>query len=384
MSIGVQDKIIVVHTIPMGAGGISNLTLTINEKIDRNRFSFRYLVFRDQHEFCDERAKALGSDKIIVDLSHERNQIVKVIKKVFITARILKKENIKILHIDASTPYDMILAIAGKLASVKSIIIHSHSDNFEKKNNTRNFLMPIFKKLIPFFVTDYMAISEQAAKFMFSKKIIKSNKYVIMKNGIDINKYIYNETIRKVYRKRYKLEEKFVVGHVGRFVHAKNQEFLVDVFYELLKEKQNAVLLMVGIGERQDLIKSYVKKLDIEDKVIFWGISDDVPNIMQAMDFFVFPSRYEGLGMAVIEAQAAGLPVLCSNVLPKEVEITKNIKKINLDCSCHEWASLIIDLYNKVKRCDMNMIIKEAGYDINETVKKLEELYLYLHKEERF
>lgn len=105
-----MEKIKIVHTIPMGAGGISNLTLTINEKIDREKYEFDYLVFRNQKEFCDERAAKLGSPKLIVDVSGIKNPIFKGVKKVIGTAQLLKRENIKIVHVDASTPYDVVLA----------------------------------------------------------------------------------------------------------------------------------------------------------------------------------------------------------------------------------------------------------------------------------
>lgn len=127
-----MEKIKIVHTIPMGAGGISNLTLTINEKIDREKYEFDYLVFRNQKEFCDERAAKLGSPKLIVDVSGIKNPIFKGVKKVIGTAQLLKRENIKIVHVDASTPYDVVLAVAAKMAGVPKIIFHAHNDNYER------------------------------------------------------------------------------------------------------------------------------------------------------------------------------------------------------------------------------------------------------------
>lgn len=370
-----MNKIKIVHTIPMGAGGISNLTLTINEKIDREKYEFDYLVFRNQKEFCDERAAKLKSPKLIVDISGIKNPIVKGIRKVLGTARILKNESISIIHIDASTPYDVILALAARIAGVKKIIFHAHNDNYERNLTLRNCMQPMFRLLIPITVTDYIAISKQAAKFLFPKKIVKKQEYYLLKNGIDIPKYIYNEKIRKEYREKYNLNNKFVIGHVGRFVYQKNHEFLIDVFQEVKKLKPNAILILIGTGELEFQVKQKVKELKLEDSVIFWGITEEVNHLMQAMDCFVFPSRYEGLGMVTIEAQCSGLPTFVSDVLPREVEITTCLKKIGLYESPNKWANQIVQFCMGYNRIDTSIHVKRAGYDINDTVMKLERLY---------
>ena len=370
-----SDKIRIVHTIPMGADGISNLTLTINEKIDRDRFEFNYLVFRNQHEFCDERVKRLGSPKLIVDVSNVHNPIIKGIKKVAGTVKLLKHERIEIIHIDASTPYDVVLAVAAKLAGVRKIIFHAHNDNYERKLTLRNLMQPIFRMMIPFVVTDYIAISEQAAAFLFPKRVVQEKKYYLFKNGIDINKYVFDNLTREEYREKYNVSDRFVVGHVGRFVYQKNHEFLVQVFSEILKLKKNAVLVLIGTGELEGKIRELVKERGLVDNVIFWGVTEDIANLMQAMDCFVFPSRFEGLGMVAIEAQSASLPTFVSDVLPKEVDITPCIKKISLNVSAEEWADQIVQFCEKSKRTNTRVYIKNSGYDIIDVVQKLEKLY---------
>lgn len=370
-----MKKIKIVHTIPMGAGGISNLTLTINEKIDREKYEFDYLVFRNQKEFCDERAAKLGSPKLIVDVSDIKNPIIKGMKKIFGTAQLLKRENIKIVHIDASTPYDVVLAVAAKMAGVPKIIFHAHNDNYERKLTLRNIMQPIFRLIIPLVVTDYIAISEQAAEFLFPKAIVKQKKYYLFKNGIDVNKYVFNSEIRNNMREKYGFSDKFVVGHIGRFVYQKNHDFLIDVFYNIVKKRENSVLVLVGIGELQESIKKKVAELGIENKVVFWGVTEEVPDLLQMMDCFVFPSNYEGLGMVAIEAQCAGLPTVVSDVLPKEVNITECLKRINLSKEADEWATSCIEFSDRIVREDQTYKVKKSGYDINDVVKKLEKLY---------
>ncbi|MFR3588686.1 glycosyltransferase [Eisenbergiella massiliensis] len=370
-----MEKIRIVHTIPMGAGGISNLTLTINEKINRDRFEFNYLVFRNQKEFCDERAARLGSPKLIVDVSKNKNSIVKGLKKVFGTIEILKREKIEIMHIDASTPYDVILAVAAKMAGVTRIIFHAHNDNYERKVTLRNAMQPIFRMLIPFVVTDYIAISKQAADFLFPKSIARNNRYYLFKNGIDVEKYVFNPAVRNQYREKYNWENHFVIGHVGRFVYQKNHDFVIDIFNEIVKTIPNALLILVGIGELQAYIKAKVVQYDLETKIIFYGVTDDVANLMQAMDSLVFPSKFEGLGMVAIESQCAGLPTIVSDMLPKEVEITNYIKKISLSKSAREWADEILNFSSSINRKNCGDAVREKGYDINKIVNQLEVLY---------
>ena len=186
---------------------------------------------------------------------------------------------------------------------------------------------------------------------------------------------MFNSDIRNNMRKKYGFSDKFVVGHIGRFVYQKNHDFLIDVFYNIVKKRENSILLLVGIGELQESIKKKVAELGIENKVVFWGVTEEVPDLLQMMDCFVFPSNYEGLGMVAIEAQCAGLPTVVSDVLPKEVNITECLKRINLSKEADEWATSCIEFSDRIVREDQTYKVKKSGYDINDVVKKLEKLY---------
>ncbi len=370
-----EEKIRVVHTIPMGAGGISSLTMAVNEAIDRTRFEFDYLVFRDQKEFCDERAARLGSPKLIADVSSIRNPILKNIAKIRKTRRILKEGGYRIMHVDASTPYDVVLALAAKMAGVKTVVFHSHNEDYEHKATLRNALMPFFRFLIPFCVTDYIAVSEAAAKFMFPKKVVRNRQYRLIPNGIDADRYGYDPSVREAYRKRFGWGDRFVVGHVGRFVYQKNHDFLVDVFAELKKKRDDALLVLIGDGELQDKVRNKVERLGLTDSVVFFGVTHEVPQLMQAMDVFLFPSRYEGLGIAAVEAQAAGLPTVVTDGLPKELEMTDCLRKVSLSSSAGCWAGAVLEAADTVIRCDRADEVKRAGYDIRTVTRELEGFY---------
>ena len=170
------------------------------------------------------------------------------------------------------------------------------------------------------------------------------------------------------------IKNKFVVGHVGRFCYQKNHEFLIEVFKRVHDKDENSVLLLAGIGELQDDIKKKVSLFGLEDSVIFLGARNDIDRIYQAMDVFVLPSRYEGLGMVAIEAQASGLPVLASPKVPDEIKITNNVWFLPLNDNKDVWAKKVLGC-RKISRDNTSVEIERAGFDISREAKKLEEYY---------
>ena len=169
------------------------------------------------------------------------------------------------------------------------------------------------------YATDFGA-AQMIHLFFYKDEIIKSDKYKIINNAIDISKYAYNSTVRDKYRKDLGLEGKLVIGNVGRFHFQKNHLFLIEIFKGIVDNNKNAILLLVGQGEDEKKIKAKVKEYSLEKNVKFLGARDDVNNIMQAMDIFLLPSLFEGLGIVLIEAQATGLPCFTSNkVVPKKL-----------------------------------------------------------------
>ena len=142
-----------------------------------------------------------------------------------------------------------------------------------------------------------------------SNRIINSTRHHIINNAIQLQHFQYDEEKRKELRDKYNLNNKNVIGHIGRFQPQKNQEFLVEIFSRYLKQDNNAILMLIGQGENEDKVKQRISELGINDKVMLMGVRQDVNELLQAMDVFVLPSLFEGLGMVLIEAQAAGLHV---------------------------------------------------------------------------
>jgi glycosyltransferase involved in cell wall biosynthesis len=191
--------------------------------------------------------------------------------------------------------------------------------------------------------------------------------------------YVYDAKKRKTKREKLGVQpDELLVGHVGRFSPQKNHSFLINVF-EAVQVKIPAKLLLVGDdhGKLADEIKEKVKSLGLEDRVIFAGLRDDVADLMQAMDVFVFPSLYEGLGIVAIEAQAAGLPCLISDHVPIECQKTELVEQVPLDCDVEIWADRAIAA-SKIERRNTYDEIKNAGFDVEENVRWLEKYYQQL------
>lgn len=217
--------------------------------------------------------------------------------------------------------------------------------------------------------------SKEAGVWLFGKKIVNSNRFMIVHNAVDLEKYKFNVEVRERIRNDLKIDKNtIVIGHVGRFVELKNHDFLVDVFYEFYEIHPNSKLLLIGTGIKENEIKEKVKRLGIEENVIFAGFRENVNDYMCAMDLFVLPSKTEGLGLVLIEAQASGLKCFTSkDVVPNEVDVSKTTQFLSLNLLPKEWADVLIETnIERVKNEDM---IKQAGYDIIDTSKVLQDFY---------
>ena len=187
-------------------------------------------------------------------------------------------------------------------------------------------------------------------------------------------KFRLNEEVRNNIRRELGIENKKVIGHVGRFNPQKNHEFLIDIFNEIYKKDKDTVLLLIGDGYLKEKIEEKVNKLELDESVKFLGVREDIPELMQAMDLFLFPSQFEGLAVVMVEAQAAGLKVITSTGVTTESNITENVEFIELNKSAKYWADIVLNSDFK-KKNDINLMIKK-GYDSTNNVKWLSDFYL--------
>lgn len=254
-------------------------------------------------------------------------------------------------------------------------IIHSHSISNGKS------LTAAIKNIFQLSLrrdADYLfACSEAAGRWLFGRKAMESGHVQVWKNAIDLSAYEFSPRVREEYRKEYG-EDAFIVGHVGRFVEAKNHRFLLEIFKEIVERKPNALLLLVGDGPLFEQIQERALALGIEQSVRFLGARSDVPQLLQAMDVFLFPSKFEGLGIVAIEAQAAGLACFASTSVPQDIGITDLVQFIGLDVEPKRWATSILESDLRRREEDTREALQKAGYDITQSTEQLCEFYSHL------
>lgn len=270
------------------------------------------------------------------------------------------------------TPIGVYDLLAAKMGGAKVLCVRScNAGSFNSKLGrlVNDLLRPLLN-----FITDVkIAPSRLAAEFTFGKAEVEASKVKFIHNGVDLDVYKYDEDNRRKIRRECGIaDEQIVIGHIGRFNQQKNHKFLIEVFSEVLKQKPNALLMLVGDGEKKNEIKEQIKSLGIEESVIFTGIRSDVPALLSAMDVFVFPSFYEGMPNTVIEAQATGLPCVIADTITEEAGVTDCVHFMSLSDSAKVWADKVLSLLDKdkVDRSFYSDKMKNAGYDIGSCVKK--------------
>ena len=371
-----RKKIKVLQVAPLGAGGVTSLILNIAEKIDNEKVQFDYLTFYDRKEFNEDRAKALGGKKYVVPIDHYKNPLIRSLFKFFYAIKVIHSSEADIIHINGSKPYDVLVGVSAKLAGVNTVFFHSHNSSMDNENGIKKIIMDLFKKLIPI-ISDYnLACSDLAAQFMFPSQILKEKKFTVIKNAIDVEKYRFSEEVRSEYRKKLNVENNLVIGHIGRFMPQKNHKFLIDIFSEIYKKRSDAILILICNGELFDNVKQYVEKKQLSKVVRFYGTTNEVPQILQAMDCFLFPSFFEGLPVVGVEVQASGLPFVLTDTITKEVNFSDLVNYLSLEDEPEKWADCVIKCSElKRNRSEYPEIVKKAGFDISEETKKLTSLY---------
>ena len=362
----------VLHVVTyMGRGGLETMIMNYYRHINREQVQFDFLVHREFEADYDKEIEELGGRIYrLPNLNPFSKDYLSKLDEFFATHK-----EYRIVH----SHLDCMAGIPLKYAQKHDVpvrIAHAHNSNQTK--DKKYLLKLFFKKNIVKYATDLFACGIDAGKWMFS-----IDEFQILNNAIDAEKFKYDQNVRYDMRKKWNItEDSLVIGHVGRFRIQKNHEFLLEVFADVLKKKTDAKLVLVGEGEQLESIRCKIQKLGIEKQVIFAGDCDNVSDILQAMDVFVFPSLYEGLPVSVVEAQAAGLPCLISDKVPIECKKTDLVQQIALDVGTEIWADRIIDAAKKTRR-DTFEEIQKSGFDIKANAAWLEQFYLNAYANHR-
>lgn len=349
-------------------GGIQNCLLNFYRNMDRSLVSFDFVNMTGHVFYYENDIKILGGKiyNIPNEIKHPFNCYRKLIK-------LIRENNYDIVHINKNSLACMVAIKAVKDSGVNVRIIHSHST---KSNSGKiSVIFHKFNKLLLGKLCNYyFACSCEAAEWMYTRKIISSDKFYLINNAIDINKFRFDEKKRKELRNEFNLENNIVIGHVGRFVEVKNHKFLIDLLKELIKIDKRYKLLLIGDGDLLNEIKDYAKSLGLNDYTIFLGNRRDVSDFYQAMDIFVLPSFYEGLPIVGIEAQCSGLPSIFSDTITKQVKILDTTHFLSLNSNIKEWVNVISSYSFKINR-DVYNTISNSEFNIRNEAQKLQNLY---------
>lgn len=366
----------VLHIVgAMNRGGAETLLMELYRHIDRTKIQFDFLIYNysEQPGAYDEEILSLGGRIYNAKRRFYRGPIsyCKELKDFFEA-----HPEYSIVHAHQYKTSGYMLAMAKK-CGVKTTIAHSHIA-FPTIDFLRRCADYVGKKMMVRSTDYYFGCSEDALIELTDKGADNKTRFVI-KNAIDSEKFSFSNEKRILWRKNLGASDStFVLGNVARFTYQKNHEYLVRVFAEILKDKEDSLLVLVGVGSKEQETKELVRELGVENKVLFMGSRGDVNDIVNAFDVFVMPSRYEGLGIVLIEAQANGLPcVISADVIPDEADVQAGlVTRVSLQQTVSEWAAACIKCCKRMEPACAKTAVEKAGYDIKKVAKWLEGFYM--------
>ncbi len=358
----------------MNRGGAETMVMNYYRKIDKSKVQFDFLVHRQERGAYDDEIEAMGGRIYRMCPIYPQNfgKYKKMLKSFFD-----EHSEYKILHSHMSELGCYAFMEAHK-RGIKVKICHAHNAPVKSGMNLKEKGQLLFrdyfkKKMLPY--SDFLFVcGEEAGNWLYGPK--NKERFIMMNNAVDAQKFRFNPTSRQETRNELGLDDDFVLLNVGRFNPQKNHSFIIDIFSELNKKHPKSKLLLAGNGELENEIKSKVKSLGLDDKVIFLGLRDDIHKILSASDVFLFPSLYEGLPVTMVEAQSSGIRCFISDAIPSQCILSDDVTVMSLNNSAAQWADEILTFSGGYNRLDRYEHIANKNFDISSNAKWLEEFYI--------
>lgn len=361
-----QQPVRVAHILgKMSHGGVESVVMDYFRHIDSSMVQFDFFADSDSAVIPQEQIEALGGRVFIIPPYQKPFSYHKSLVK------LLKQNKYKIVHSHINT-MNVFPLMAAWRAKVPVRICHNHS-TAHKSEGIKACFKFILRPFVRLFATEYFACGEYAGRWMFGNKLFDSGKVRVIKNTIDFERFSFSCNTRKRIKKELVLSGKLVIGHVGRFTQQKNHMFLLEIFREVVKMQQNAMLLLIGDGPLREKIVRQARNYRLEENIIFAGITDRPEDYYCAMDIFVLPSLFEGLPIVAMEAQASGLPVIMSDKITPEANISGKAVFLPLDIPAERWANII--LAETLRGRENNIPEETRTYDINVAARDLHRIY---------
>ena len=359
-------KILLINTVPTDKNGITNVIFNFLRAIDRSEIQLDLVSINHPDNFVlDEVIKLNINIHVLPRLSNILSYWVSLWK-------LIRQNKYDAVHIHGNSHTTVLELSAAKMAGCKTRIVHAHT--------TKCLNIYVHKLLTPsfnFLYTDGLACGEAAGRFMFDQ-----NKFSIINNGIDTEKFAFNQEVRKYIRIKNQWDGCKVIGHVGYFLEVKNHKWIIEVFRELVNKDQSYRLVLIGDGKLRELIVNKAKEYDLLKYITFTGSISNVDEYLNAIDLIIMPSLFEGLPLSLIEQQANGLRCVVSDTITKEVDKTNNLTFLSLSCSPKEWSDIIVNmkvLSDSDRKQKSDKAVKDIiknGYSIKEEARKLKKLYM--------
>ena len=353
-------------------GGSQTMMMALYRTVDRNSVQFDFVVDCDTKNVFAEEINRLGGKIFRLPKFNGRNyRQVRLAWNEFFS----NHPEYKVLHSHVRSYASLYLPIA-KAHGVKTII-HSHNTS-----NGRG-MAAVGKKVLQYplrFQADYFfGCSEKAGQWLFGKKIVKSDRYFMLKNAVDIDRFSYRPEIRERIRKELAVDENtLLLGHVGRMNPQKNHRFLLECFQRIAEQRNDVKLILLGDGELRGELARYIQRLGLEDRVLMLGVRQNIEDFFSAMDCLVFPSLHEGLPVVIVEAQANGLQCLVSDTVTREVRISELVRYLPISQGTQPWTEAVLNC--RQYHSDVTERIRSSGFSVKDSSRWLCDFYLEVAK----
>lgn len=355
--------------------GIESVIMSLFRNFDLSRIQVDIMSSQNLTSFYDAEINRLGGRKIITLNESYSNPAKRMLANQTAFKDALKKNKYDVVHLHMCNAAAMSYGKIAKDLRVPVVAYHSHNTNLGSSHRIiKTMIHTISKMRYERYADLLFSCSDLASSWMFTRNAISSGKVQIINNAIDLERFAFNEMIRKQTRKELGVDREILVGHIGRFQETKNQTFLLDIFSAFHKKEPKSKLILVGEGEDMPSIMEKSKKLGIYNDVIFYGTTNKIPQILWAMDVFVLPSLFEGNPVVGIEAQAASTSCIFADTVTTMCNITGTVKYLSLKDGVSTWAEQIA-LSAKEPRLLSTEIMRDRGYDIKCVAKQMQEKY---------
>ena len=355
----------------LGITGIGTVMMNYCKALDKNKYNLTILAGKPISEKYERECLENGINLVTLPSRHKET-----LRHYIALWKALRMGHFDIVHDHGSSSMMAIELTIAKLAGVKNRIAHSHNSNCPN--------MKVHRLLNPYFRTVYtkaLACGQLAGNWLFGK-----NNFEVLPNGFHTDDFIFSKKDRDVVRNKLGVENQLLIGHIGRINEQKNQEYLLDIFKEVAEERDDVFLLIVGTGPDEEKIKTCVKEHPYKNQIILYGETDNPTALYSAMDIFVFPSRYEGLPVVLLEAQISGLSCIVSDKITREVDLGDLVWEC-IDDAPKQWAKVVLSVEYRSEKERIayreNHLDMIKNYDITQSVKQLDKIYTDLLKVQR-